>query len=79
MSAPESFIELVRCQLVNIWRNAGRAETHLISGKRDEGMDFLATTREQIADLKRFVDGAAAHEVHTCSCGHTHYVHGDDA
>ena len=86
MSAPESFIEQVRAGLVNPRRNLGRAIDR-VSALRptspradgDNALYFLEEAREQLAYVESIVNEAAAHEVHTCSCGHVHYLHGDQA
>lgn len=75
------FAEHVRAGLVNPQRNVRRALAHLTGdpGLRPLGLDFLQAAQEQLAEVSRLVDEENERHVHRCSCGHVHYVQGDEA
>lgn len=80
--AHPAFVETVRCMLVNPRRNVQRALDRLRGTKHDyvrEVMELLYSANEQLVDLEARVHAEENRTVHTCSCGHTHYVHGDEA
>lgn len=87
MSAPESFIELVRCGLVLPRRNVARALKRLEGVKRptnapadyDNAIFFLTEVQKQIAYLEQLAEDAITRTICTCECGHVHYRNGDAA
>lgn len=79
VSAPESFIEIVRQQLVLVRRNAERALAQQDGGHYGDSKQYLATALHQAKALERDVAEAAQREICTCPCGHVHYLHGDAA
>ena len=78
MSRPE-FAENVRARLVNPRRNVDRALNHVRLGRKQDAIFSLIQVVDGLTALSEYVDRENERHEHTCSCGHVHYVQGDDA
>lgn len=77
MTHPD-FVEEVRGRLVVPRRNVARALWLLPKSKKNaESEQSLLALAEELDELAQLVDEELATHVHTCRCGHVHYVQGD--
>lgn len=80
----ENFCAEIAAALVVPRRNIGRGLRRVV-GDAETPVDLKEAAHylQEAYDGIRYVEGRIQAEetriVHTCSCGHTHYAHGDEA
>lgn len=78
MTHPD-FAENVQALLVNPRRNVDRTARQIEAGNLAEARLYLITVTDQLTALAEYVDRENERHEHVCSCGHVHYVQGEDA